>query len=187
MEIVKSFNRDDLVEICYANKRDQVEQLATLGVYYEDPIFSNKLMDFKEIKKKNRPVLNYLGFNFSSDQFKDFIKINSTGVESKIFESIKSIMTMKEKYYIISYIKGDKNTFDHEIAHYEFWKDEKIQDKIEKISNQREYNSLFKNMEKLGYHEKIINTEVYAFSKVIDQTLPIMIKKDLMNVRKILF
>lgn len=184
MEIIKKYN--NLVELHYSTKKDQVDHLSSIGVYLEDPIFQGKVMDSKEIKKKNRPVLQYLGFNFSSQDLEDYVSKNKSSSEGKLLESINKYMESKEPYYIISYVKGDTSTYEHEMAHYEYWSDEKIQDKMEKILGKKSYENLEKNMEKLGYHKSIINTEIYAFSKVFENSLPIVIKKDLMSIRKLI-
>lgn len=184
MEIVKTF--DNLIEIRYNNKREQVEHLGSLGVYLEDPIYFRKVMETKEIKKKNRPVLQYYGFNFSSKELEEYVSKNSNSTEAKLLDTLNNRMDT-DNYYIISYVKKDESTYNHEMAHYEFWNDSKIQSKIEKLTHKGHYDTLIKNLEKLGYHKSVINTEIYAFSKVFENTLPNNIKKDLHIIRKNLF
>jgi hypothetical protein len=183
MEIKKESH--DLISLIYTSKRDQINNLSRLGIYYEDPEYYNKILSLEEINKKNRPVLHYQGFNFSSEQLNNFINLTTnqdSKLESKLLDSLNNKMESKS-YYIITYIKGDKATREHELAHYEYWKDNNIDKIINKLLTKKEFSSLSKNMEKLGYHSSIVNTEIYAFSKVFDNTLPNYIKKDILNIR----
>jgi hypothetical protein len=75
---------------------------------------------------------------------------------------------------MISYLKNDSDTRNHEIAHYEYWKDSRIQKSIDSLykSNPKLYQELEKDLVKLGYLKDVVPTEIYAFSKVYDSTLP---------------
>lgn len=168
----------DLIEVVFENKQEQIKQFASIGVYFEDTQFSGKLLSLEEIQKKNRTVLQYLGFNFSKSQIVEFVK--QSKIKSELFEKI---LSNTGNFYMISYLKNDTNTRNHEIAHYEYWKHESVQKSIHKMSNSKLYQEIEKELIKLGYSKDVVPTEIYAFRKVYEKTLPHKLNCNLQKIQ----
>lgn len=176
---------NDLVEIVFENKQSQIKEFATIGVYYEDTINSGKFMTLEQIQKKNLVVLQYMGFNFSKQQIIRFLNSkNNTLKKSQFLTDLLS--NYKSDFYMISYVKNDDDTRNHEIAHYEFWKYDKIPKLINKLtkSNPKLYQEIEKDLIKLGYSKDVVHTEIYAFSKVYEKTLPHKLNCNLQVIKK---
>ena len=169
-----------LVEIVFENKQEQLKTFASIGVYFEDTIFSGKIMTLEQIQKKNLVVLQYLGFNFSKEQIVEFLKINNNKMLSDL------VSKHKTDFYLISYLKNDSDTRNHEIAHYEYWKSKGIQKSIEKLSESKLYQEIEKDFVKLGYSKEVVPTEIYAFSKVYEKNLPHRLNYNLQKIKKLL-
>jgi hypothetical protein len=178
--IYKIISHSDLIEVVFENSLNQLEYLASIGVYYEDQKFMNQYLDFKEISKKNLPVMKYLGFNFSKDSIVNYVYRNESN------NLLKTLSLIKNNYYMISYLKGDESTRKHELAHYEFWKSIDLQKLIFKLSSSKLYSEIENGLIKLGYCKEVVPTEIYAFSKIKDTTLPIKLNNKLQLIKCIL-
>ena len=107
---------NDLVEVVFENKQEQIKELATIAVYYEDTINSGKFMTLEQIQKKNLVVLQYMGFNFSKQQIIEFLNSKNNTLKSEFLTDLLS--NYKSDFYMISYVKDDTETRNHEIAHF---------------------------------------------------------------------
>lgn len=169
----------DLVEIEFKDKQSQFEEFSQCAVYYEDQKYSNKVLTKENIKKLNLSVVQYLGYNFSSNQLSEFNKLCSM----HIYKDIQNITRkLSNEYYVISYIHGDEETRKHELAHYEYWKTYSVRQNISKLVSKNKCDYVVKELMKLGYSEQVIETEIYAFGKVEDLNMNIKLRRELKKI-----
>lgn len=173
---------NNLIEVVYKNKQEQTQDLSSMAVYFEDTRYTKTYLTYSEIKQKHLTVLNYMGFNFSSEQIDTYIQETKDTLFKDKFRDILS--HFNDRYYFVSYIQGDTNTRDHELAHYEFWNNTQHNKTIQKLIQQGLCNTLTKEFLKLGYSEDVIPTEIYAFTKIEDKTLPLIIKREISHIKR---
>jgi hypothetical protein len=106
-----------------------------------------------------------VGHNFSVNDFQRYIKFNRN-VSKETNELMKHIKISPNVKYIISFIKGDVHTKNHELQHAKYYCDEKYRQYVNGLwdnmdAKKRAYIVQF--LEKLGYSNEVIVDEFQAY------------------------
>ncbi|MCK4539751.1 ABC transporter ATP-binding protein [Candidatus Parcubacteria bacterium] len=167
--------------LTFETQQDITSTFLRFQEHYESPNFRGKIFSFDEFKQwyiKTSPngkisgkftyYSDWNGFNIPSHVLKPFYdgKFNPLSEqESKLLDIFKDEVGA---FYIIGVHSGTKKIdqlLNHEIAHGLFYTSDNYKADVLRILSQFDVSAIKEELRsKAGYHEKVLNDEVHAYS-----------------------
>lgn len=148
--------------------------------FYESqkPELYNKkfsVFDFIDTMMNDNGEINYFshwdGFNIPDFAFEKWKKKNKslTPYEKNLIDLMEYKINYAERYYIIGYMKGDKNCLNHEISHALYYVDKSYREKVDILNSEIEskhpefFDFVMQDLAHMGYNESVIKDEANAW------------------------
>jgi len=203
MHLKHQFLTDRIHLLVFDTKKDIASTFLRFQEYYESPKFRGKIFSLEEFKEwytKNSPngkktgtftyYLDWGSFNIPSYVLKRFYAGDFNPLSAQEKKFLKLFKNEQEPFYIIGINREAKyldQKLKHEIAHGLFYTSNDYKKEVHKILSVFDIEPIKQELRKeMGYHEKVLDDEVQAYSIALGRIFKMPIPKDLsVKLRKV--